>query len=70
MLHLFPPKKENNYLTFHEQIHNRVFRISKFRENMCPCKKPFRNHILIIFTLKKDFSSHLQSLLKKQELFL
>ena len=55
MLHLFPPKKENNYLTFHEQIHNRVFRISIFREKMCPCKKPFGNHILIIFTLKKDF---------------
>ena len=22
---------------------------------MCLCKKPFGNHILIIFTLKKDF---------------
>ena len=53
MLHLFPPKKENNYLTFHE--HNRVFRISISREKICLCKKPFGNHILIIFPLKKDF---------------
>ena len=26
-----------------------------FREKICLCKKPFGNHILIIFTLKKDF---------------
>ena len=26
---------------------------------MCLWKKPFGNHILIIFTLKKDFFSHL-----------
>ena len=33
---------------------NRVLlRILMFRVKMCLCKKPFGNHILIIFTLKK-----------------
>ena len=37
-------------------VANRVLlQILMFRGKMCLCKKPFGNHILIIFTLKKDF---------------
>ena len=37
-------------------VDNRVLlRILIFREKICLCKKPFGNHILIIFPLKKDF---------------
>ena len=45
---------------FSMRVYIRVLlRILMFRVKMWLCKKPFGNHILIIFTLKKVFFSHL-----------
>ena len=49
---------------------NRVLlRILMFRVKMCLCKKPFGNHILIIFTLKKDFFTFTKSFKKARIVF-
>ena len=52
------------------RLHNRVLlRILMFRVKMCLCKKPFGNHVLIIFTLKKDFFTFTKSFKKARIVF-
>ena len=51
-------------------VDNRVLlRILIFREKICLCKKPFGNHILIIFKLKKDFFTFNKVFKKARNLF-